>query len=158
MCAARPRCPFCYSRRFYPLPFPHPPIHTGDRLASGCGDGCIYLWSTVDGAGVGVLAGHLGPVCALAALASGLLASGGADRTIRVWSTADGACACVALLEGLGGRVHALAALPDGRFASGAAGDALVRVWALEGYTAGCEEDACAEDAAWRPVEVEPAP
>jgi WD40 repeat protein len=104
----------------------------GGRLASGCGDGSVRLWSTADGAAAGVLTGHAGPVCALAELTSGLLASGGADGAIRVWCPDVRACLAVLLVGGGGGRVHALAALPDGRLASGAAGEALVRVWALD--------------------------
>jgi hypothetical protein len=116
----------------------------GGRLAGGCSDGVIYLWSLAGFERDGQLSGHTGSVASLAALPSGLLASGSMDLTVRVWEV--GAGSCLAVLRGHRGAVLALAALPDGRLASGAANDPLIRVWSLT--IPGSPECAAAEAAA----------
>ncbi len=126
----------------------------GGRLASGCRDNNVYIWSTAGGIQEAVLEGHTSYVWSLAALPNGLLASGSWDKTVRVWDV--GARACVAVLEGHGGTVYALAALPDGRLASGSQYDPLIRVWTLT--APGTPEDAAAAAAEARGVVVAPAP
>ena len=126
----------------------------GGRLASGCDDKNVYIWSTAGGVQEAVLKGHTSVVSSLAALPNGLLASGSWDKTVRVWDV--GARACVAVLEGHGGFVRALAALPDGRLASGSRNGPLIRVWTLS--APGSPEDAAAATAEARRVDVAPAP
>ena len=58
------------------------------------------------------LAGHTGPVCALASLPGGLLASGSADNTVMVCEVGSGRL--VRTLAGHTGWVLALANLPGG--------------------------------------------
>jgi WD40 repeat protein len=126
----------------------------GGRLASGCDDNRVYIWSLAGGIQEAVLEGHTNSVYSLAVLPNGLLASGGWDKAVRVWNV--DARACVAVMEGHGGRVVALAALPDGRLASGSLGDPLIRVWALA--APGSPEEAAARAAAARCAEVAAGP
>ena len=126
----------------------------GGRLASGCGDNNVYIWSTAGGVQEAVLEGHTNYVSSLAALPNGLLTSGSFDRTVRVWDV--GARACVAVLEGHKGWVFALAALPDSRLASGSTDDPLIRVWTLT--APGTPQAAAAAAAEARGVVVAPAP
>jgi WD40 repeat protein len=118
----------------------------GGRLASGCGDGAVWVWARGGAAREACWEAHADAVGALAALPEGLLASGGGDGVVRVWDV--GARACVAELRGHGGPLRALAHLPCGRLASGSEDDALVRVWALA--APGSPEDASCAAAARR--------
>ena len=132
------------------------------RLASGCSNGRVHVWSLTGGVQEAELPGHAGAVRALAALPNGLLASGGDDRVVRVWDVDSRAC--VAAVEGHAGSVVALAPLPQDhasnpasvRFASGAKSDPLVRVWTLA--KSGTPEAAAAEVAQWHCAEVEHGP
>lgn len=58
----------------------------GNRFLCGDAEGNAVLGSTVDGAILAILAGHRGPVNAIAFAPDGRNAvSGGADRTVRIW-------------------------------------------------------------------------
>jgi len=60
-------------------------------LAGGGEDGVIRLWSARDAAEIGSLAGHPGPVRALARTHDGrTVSSAGVDSRIRVWDARDG--------------------------------------------------------------------
>jgi cytochrome c len=72
------------------------------------------------------LAGHGGPVRALAALPGGGLASAGFDHSVILWDAAAGRARHVTRWHG--GAVNALAALPDGGVLSGGE-DGRVAVW-----------------------------
>jgi WD40 repeat protein len=73
-------------------------------LASGGDDATVRLWDPATGTPVGdPLAGHIGPVLAVAAVALPdgrvLLASGG-DYTVLLWDPATGTPVAVTLLAG----------------------------------------------------------
>jgi WD40 repeat protein len=60
--------------------------HTGDRLASGGGEGEVWLWNTVTGKPVRRFVGHEGPVTSLAFSSDDqTLVSGSDDTTALVW-------------------------------------------------------------------------
>jgi WD40 repeat protein len=113
-------------------------LHDG-RLACGCDDNFIHIWSLADGQyhKDAVLEGHTNNVLSLAVLPNGLLASGSDDRTVRVWDMVVRPHKCVAVLKGHHrGGVCALAVLPDGRLATGCmvwgfSNDPYIRVWEL---------------------------
>ena len=125
----------------------------GKRLATASVDGTIWLWRvpTLDElrAGsepqpIGRLAGHRGPVKAVAFDSSGnWLFSGGADRTVRVWYVREQsrvsdtqrtkfvqrpACRLVNTLHGHANAVFDVRAIGDGRVVS-ISHDKTVRVW-----------------------------
>ncbi len=101
-------------------------------LAAACENGTVLVWrrDVIAGLRVGdrtelVLAGHQGPVTALAWLPGYRLASGGADRKVVVWQLPEGSP--IQTLNAAA-PVRALAASPDGkRLAS--AEDAAVKLW-----------------------------
>ncbi|HET6201589.1 MAG TPA: protein kinase [Planctomycetota bacterium] len=100
----------------------------GERVAADDGTGAILVAEAAAGSGTRRLAGHSGPVEALAFDPSGtLLASGATDHAVRLWDAASGEARWVA--KGHSDRVYALAFSPDGsRLASGS-NDKTVRLW-----------------------------
>ena len=63
----------------------------GRRAVSGGSDGTVRVWDLDTGAPLHTLAGHDGPVEAVAVSADGRRAvSGGDDGTVRVWDLANG--------------------------------------------------------------------
>jgi len=100
-------------------------------LASGHSDGRVRLWDWGTGACDAALAGHSGPVTALAwgPPEGGLLASGGADTDVVVWDAS--AEAGLFRLRGHVGQVTGLAFLRGGRGLVSASKDGHVRVWDL---------------------------
>ena len=75
-----------------------------------------------------VLAGHAGPVLAVAVAPDGSwLATGGSDGTARVWDSATGRQRTV--LKGHEGRVTAVAVAPDGSWLATAGSDGKARIW-----------------------------
>ena len=100
-------------------------------LASGHSDGRVRLWDWGTGACDAALAGHSGPITALAwgPPAGGLLASGGADTDIVLWDAS--AEAGLFRLRGHVGQVTGLAFLRDGRGLASCSKDGHVRVWDL---------------------------
>lgn len=88
---------------------------SGEVVAAGAADAFeVYMWSVQTGRLLDVLAGHEGPVCALAFSPTGnLLASGSWDGTVRVWSVFGRSGAVEPFV--LGSDVLAVAFRPDGR-------------------------------------------
>lgn len=88
---------------------------SGEVVAAGSADRFeVCMWSVQTGRLLDVLAGHEGPVCALAFSPTGnLLASGSWDRTVRIW-TIFGRSGAVEPFA-LGSDVLALAFRPDGK-------------------------------------------
>lgn len=88
---------------------------SGEVIAAGAADAFeVYMWSVQTGRLLDVLAGHEGPVCALAFSPTGnLLASGSWDGTVRVWSVFGRSGAVEPFV--LGSDVLAVAFRPDGR-------------------------------------------
>jgi WD40 repeat protein len=76
-----------------------------------------------------VLAGHQGPVTAVAMLPDGRVVSGSGDNTLRVWDVESGQT--LATLAGNDGLVAAVAVLPGGRVVSGSTGGTL-QAWDVE--------------------------
>ena len=70
----------------------------GSTIAAACGahqwgqHGTIQIWRTIDGAHLGSLNGHKGPVERVVFSPDGqYLASASLDRTVKIWRNADGA-------------------------------------------------------------------
>ncbi|MBX6316777.1 MAG: WD40 repeat domain-containing protein, partial [Isosphaeraceae bacterium] len=103
---------------------------TGDRLLSVSWDQAT-LWDLATGRTIQTLAGHKGPVLALAIAPDGhSAATGGEDRTIRLWSLETGAE--IRPLTGHSGRITSLTWSPDGRRLLSAAADGTIRLWEIE--------------------------
>jgi WD40 repeat protein len=99
----------------------------GALLASAGSDPVVRLWRAKDGAALGELRGHLGPVYALAFSPDGeRLASAGDDATIRIWTLSSRRP--LATLLGHRGQVVALCFLDRERLASVGI-DGTVRIW-----------------------------
>lgn len=103
----------------------------GIYLASGAGDGTIYITNALLGVTEWVLVGHSGTVFSLTfSPDSKTLASSGADRKIRLWRTPK----WEPLAEWNGHRdqaVGALLFLPDGAFLTSSGDDGMLRIWSL---------------------------
>jgi cytochrome c len=95
------------------------------RVVTGGADGRVLIWR--DGAVVADLAGHEGPVAAVA-VDGGRIASASWDGTARLW-TADGA---VRVMRGHGGPVNAVRFAPGGRLVT-AGYDGSIRAWTEDG-------------------------
>jgi WD40 repeat protein len=89
------------------------------------------VWDLDDGRCVRSLAGHTGPVTALAPTGDGRTTiSGGDDGTIRVWDLDTGRC--LYMIEGRSGRVVLLALSTDARTLLSLGSERILRVWRLE--------------------------
>ncbi|WP_008310087.1 substrate-binding domain-containing protein [Leptolyngbya sp. PCC 6406] len=105
----------------------------GQLLVTAGKDGTIKLWNA-DGTPRTALAGHSGPVNAVAVKPDNTLVSGGEDGTVRQW---DGTGNPLGEPRTLENPVKAIALSPDGQQL--AAGDAagIVQVWGADGNPAG---------------------
>lgn len=98
-----------------------------NRLASGCDDYEIRIWSTENFTKVMSLKGHEGTVESLKLLNDGhTLASASKDDTVKLWCVDTGKL--LNTLKGHTSNVMALAVLDDGRLVSGAE-DKTVIIW-----------------------------
>jgi WD40 repeat protein len=104
-------------------------------VAAGCERGTIQYWHKDVMLGVragettpNILAGHKGPVTALAWNEGPILASGSADQTIILWNLANHQV--VHKLAG-GGIVRALAMSPDGKLLASAGDDFTIQLWEI---------------------------
>jgi WD40 repeat protein len=106
----------------------------GKLLASGCGDGTVWLWHTATGRQVG------GPIHATNSFRYGvpgvafspdgrLLASADTDGTVRLWLPATGQPAAAPIQAGAQNGVVAVAFSPDGKLLASASDDGTVRLW-----------------------------
>lgn len=100
------------------------------RIASAGEDGRIALWRGGEARPGTVLAGHNGPISALAVSADGAwLASASWDGTARLWPLAGGNAI---VLDGHKGNVNGVGFLPDGRVAT-AGYDGALRLFGRDG-------------------------
>jgi WD40 repeat protein len=113
------------------------------QIAAGCADNVIRIWplaalSPPQAAApappltlAGTLAGHSGPVTALAGIPQNdsQLLSGSADGTVRQWNLADGKQA--RQLEH-GGPVTSIAVRPDGQRLASAGTNNVVKLWSFQ--------------------------
>jgi WD40 repeat protein len=101
----------------------------GTRLATGTGDGTIYIW-TLKTRSRHVLRGHTGAVVSVRFSADGRsLVSASADTTARLWNVADGSSDGV--LRGHTKPLTSARFSPDGRYVVTAAEDADARMWSV---------------------------
>jgi WD40 repeat protein len=98
----------------------------GRALATAHHGGVVRLWSAAPARELRALAGHTGPVHAVAAGGS-LVASGGADRVVRLWDGATGRPRHA--LTGHAALVLAAALSRDGRLLASGDGAGVIRVW-----------------------------
>ncbi len=104
----------------------------GRRIATGCADGAVRVWSTGGAGEPLVLRGHEGFVVSVAFSPDGKhIASGSKDLTVRVWS-ADGSGSPV-VLRGHRHKVYAVAFSPDGTRVVSGSWDREARVWSADG-------------------------
>lgn len=115
-CPKKVRFPFCM--RFTP---------DGRRLAFSDTLGFLYLWDPSGQRPLRKLAGHNGPVTALAFAPNGTLASGGMDRTIRLWHPEIDQE--VAILEGHRGSVFWVAFAEHGKTLISGSTDGTLNLW-----------------------------
>lgn len=103
----------------------------GRLLALGTQTGQTRIWEVATGQLLQTLAGHTGPVRAVAFRLDGQqLATGGADHTVRLWDLQSGAE--VLLLRGHQGRVTSLSFHPSGlMLASGSSQPPEGKIWDL---------------------------
>jgi WD40 repeat protein len=88
----------------------------------------VRIWDPATGRRRATLAGHAGPVTAVAIAPDGAwLASGAGGRSVRVWDAATGELR--ATLAGHACRVRAVAIAPDGAWLASAGDDGSVRIW-----------------------------
>jgi WD40 repeat protein len=116
--------------------------------------GAVRVFDVDAGAVVASLAGHQGPVWAMAVDAvGGQAATGGADAVIQLWDLERGAM--VRSLRGHSWDVQALAFHPDGRRLVSASRDRSIKVWDLR--TGRCLATLARHSGASRALAVDPA-
>ncbi|KYF61481.1 hypothetical protein BE11_24410 [Sorangium cellulosum] len=104
---------------------------SGDLLATGHGDGSVWLWDATSGQAIRELTGHLGVVNGVAFSPDGLtLASGSSDRTVRLWDVENGEV--LGAFERYDDWVISVAFSPDGRTLASGLNDATVILCDLE--------------------------
>ncbi len=107
----------------------------GGFIASGSGDGRIYLWDLQQDS-VYTMSGHAGSVRAITFSAGGdSLFSGSDDGTIRLWSNMFRGRAASRTLTGHKERVWAIDLSPDNRILASGAADGEILIWQLSRST-----------------------
>lgn len=100
------------------------------RVVTAGEDARVAIWTPGKPEPDAVLAGHAGPIVALAMSPDGAtLASASWDRTIRLWPLRDGGAPRV--LEGHQDNINGVAFSPDGAVLVSAGYDATLRIWPL---------------------------
>ena len=100
----------------------------GEYAFSGGADSQVRVWDLATGS-VDALAGHTGPVVALASPDGNTLGSGSHDGTIKIWDVS--ARREMKTLRGHRGSVMALCFSPDGRYLLSGGDDRIVAIWQL---------------------------
>jgi WD40 repeat protein len=102
------------------------------KLASGCANKEIVIWSTVDGSPLitGLQGFHSAKISTLAWSPGGTLASGGIDAAILVWDAQEGKVVTKKTQAHIAGAVTALIFVEDSTLVS-CGYDACVKVWKL---------------------------
>jgi WD40 repeat protein len=107
----------------------------GSMAVTAHADHALRVWDVVTGACLRVLAGHTGPIAAIAVSPDGRVAvSGGGvqsimseDNTVRVWDLVGGRC--LRVFTGHAKRVVGVGLSDDGRIVVSAGEDERLRVW-----------------------------
>ncbi|MCX5659772.1 MAG: protein kinase [Planctomycetota bacterium] len=100
----------------------------GKLVASGHKDGSVRLWNAAKPSPGRLLAGHKGPVHAVAWCDDGAtIASAGADGAVRLWNAES--LACLTVLTTGETEVHGLAVAPGSARIAAACHDGMVRIW-----------------------------
>jgi len=102
---------------------------SNNRLATGQGDGAIYVWNLNTSRRIMKLVGHTREVTILATLSEEQLVSGSCDEKVRIWDLITGSC--TKILGGFLGQINLLAALSGERLAISGQWDKTLRIWDL---------------------------
>eukprot|EP00931_Biecheleriopsis_adriatica_P050338 TRINITY_DN29138_c0_g1_i1.p1 TRINITY_DN29138_c0_g1~~TRINITY_DN29138_c0_g1_i1.p1 ORF type:complete len:378 (+),score=54.19 TRINITY_DN29138_c0_g1_i1:37-1134(+) len=101
----------------------------GARLATGCQDGLVYIWSLGTEAPTATCKGHTNQVRCVAWCPKGrdAVASGSLDGTVRIWKPSKGKR--VATCQGDGGYVYCILWHPDGAVIAAGSTDGNARLF-----------------------------
>jgi WD40 repeat protein len=99
-------------------------------LATGDGNGTVFVWNVKDGRQQTLFQGHMGWVWSVAFSPNGaFLASAGADQTVRLWDVATGQC--LRVFQGHTNWVFSVVFSPNGSMLATSSLDQSVRLWSV---------------------------